>query len=32
MFMDRSGILLTHFVPRGQTVNAAYYSKVGQFS
>ena len=31
MFMDRSGILLTHFVPRGQTVNAAYYSKVGQF-
>lgn len=28
MFMDRDGILLSHFVPHGQTVNAAYYSKV----
>lgn len=28
MFMDRKGILLTHFVPNGQTVNSAYYSKV----
>ena len=31
MFMDRSGIPPTHFVPRGQTVNAAYYSKIGKF-
>ena len=28
MFMDRFGMLLTHAVPAGQTVNAAYYSKV----
>ena len=28
MFMDRKGILLSHFVPHGQTVNSAYYSKV----
>ena len=28
MFMDRNGMLLTHAVPAGQTVNAAYYSKV----
>ena len=26
--MDRKGILLSHFVPHGQTVNSAYYSKV----
>ena len=31
MFMDRSGILLTHFVPDGQTVNSAYYSKVSEY-
>lgn len=31
MFMDRKGILLTHFVPQGKTVNAAYYSKVIHF-
>ena len=30
MFMDRKGILLTHFVPAGETVNSAYYSKVSQ--
>ena len=29
MFMHRKGILLSHFVPHGQTVNKAYYSKVG---
>ncbi|CAC5366269.1 SETMAR [Mytilus coruscus] len=28
LFMDRKGILLTHAVPRGQTVNSEYYSKV----
>ena len=28
MFMDRMGILLSHFVPHGQTDNSAYYSKV----
>ena len=28
MFMDRKGILLSHFVTHGQTVNSAYYSKV----
>ena len=28
MFMYRNGMLLTHAVPTGQTVNAAYYSKV----
>lgn len=28
MFMDRHGMILTHAVPSGQTVNAAYYSKV----
>ena len=27
-FMDRKGMLLTHAVPRGQTVNSEYYSKV----
>jgi hypothetical protein len=26
--MDRKGMILTHAVPRGQTVNADYYSKV----
>jgi hypothetical protein len=25
---DRKGMLLTHAVPRGQTVNSEYYSKV----
>lgn len=28
MFMDRKGILLSHFVPEKQTVNSTYYSKV----
>lgn len=28
LFMDRKGMLLTHAVPRGQTVNSEYYSKV----
>ena len=28
MFMDRHGMILTHAVPDGQTVNAEYYSKV----
>ena len=28
MFMDRTGIILTHFVPEDQTVNSSYYSKV----
>lgn len=28
MFMDRHGMILNHAVPAGQTVNAAYYSKV----
>ena len=28
LFMDRKGILLSHFVPHGQKVNSAYYSKV----
>lgn len=28
MFMDRHGMILTHAVPSGQTVNVAYYSKV----
>ena len=27
-FMDRKGVLLTHAVPSGQTVNSEYYSKV----
>ena len=27
MFMDRQGMLLTHAVPRGETVNSEYYSK-----
>jgi hypothetical protein len=27
LFMDRKGMLLTHAVPRGQTVNSEYYSK-----
>lgn len=31
MFMDRNGILLSHFVPDGQTVNSAYYSKVSEY-
>jgi hypothetical protein len=26
--MDRKGMLLTHAVPHGQTVNSEYYSKV----
>jgi hypothetical protein len=26
--MDRTGMLLTHAVPRGHTVNSEYYSKV----
>ena len=30
MFMDREGIILSHAVPSGQTVNADYYSKVKQ--
>lgn len=28
LFMDRRGMLLCHTVPRGVTVNSAYYSKV----
>ena len=28
LFMDRKGTILTHTVPRGQTVNADYYCKV----
>lgn len=28
MFMDMRGMILTHAVPSGQTVNAYYYSKV----
>jgi hypothetical protein len=28
LFMDRKGMLLTHAVPHGQTVNSEYYSKV----
>jgi hypothetical protein len=28
LFMDRKGMILTHAVPRGQTVNADYYCKV----
>ena len=28
MFMDRQGMLLTHAVPWGETVNSEYYSKV----
>jgi hypothetical protein len=28
LFMNRKGMLLTHAVPRGQTVNSEYYSKV----
>ena len=28
MFMVRHGMLLTHAVPTGQTLNSAYYSKV----
>ena len=28
LFMDRKGMILTHAVPRGQTVNSEYYSKV----
>ena len=28
MFMARHGMLLTHAVPTGQTVNSAFYSKV----
>jgi hypothetical protein len=28
LFMDRKGMLLTHAVPLGQTVNSKYYSKV----
>jgi hypothetical protein len=28
LFMDRKGMILTHTVPRGQTVNSEYYSKV----
>lgn len=28
VFMDNKGIILTHVVPPGQTVNADYYSKV----
>ena len=28
-FMDRHGMILQHRVPNGQTVTAAYYSKVG---
>ena len=27
LFMDRKGMILTHAVPRGQTVNADYYCK-----
>ena len=27
-FMDRKGMILTHAVPCGQTVNADYYCKV----
>jgi histone-lysine N-methyltransferase SETMAR len=29
VFIDRKGVLLCHAVPLGQTVNSAYYSKVG---
>ena len=28
LFMDRKGIILTHAVPHGQTVNSDYYCKV----
>ena len=28
VFMDRRGVILTHAVQKGETVNAAYYSKV----
>jgi hypothetical protein len=28
VFIDRSGVILVYAVPQGQTVNAAYYSKV----
>jgi hypothetical protein len=28
LFMDRKGMILTHAVPRGQTINADYYCKV----
>ena len=30
VFMDRNGMILTHAVPQGQTVNADYYSKVSK--
>jgi hypothetical protein len=28
LFMDMKGMILTHAVPRGQTINADYYCKV----
>ena len=29
VFFDARGVVLTHAVPQGQTVNAAYYTQVG---
>lgn len=31
VFLDQQGVILVHAVPTGQTVNAAYYSKVHPF-
>jgi len=31
LFMDRKGMLLTHAVPKGETVNADYYCRVSYY-